>query len=320
MRHPIGALLAYLALALAPAAANAAAAQGAQERWGQALSGPERRGDVDEPVPRLRRPRAQHRLRGDLQHRPGLGLAEALHDLRARVRPPRGLRAQRGSRRRHVCGPPRQEPAGMRERQPCGSPGAHCASARSPVPCKEGGVSIEGVSRRYHSASNADWQPEPAAVTAWRYVWSTRSPAANTPGTSVRVDLPSVLTYPSSSVPTIPSMISDWGSWPIAMNAPDIGSSRSSPVSTLRSRARSSAPVSPARNSSTTYGVRNSMFSLLRARSSMIFDARNSSRRLTIATLEENLARKMASSMAESPPPTMIVARSLKNAASQVAQ
>ena len=52
----------------------------------------------------------------------------------------------------------------------------------------------------------------------------------------------------------------------------------------------------------------------------MIFDARNSSRRCTIVTLEENLARKMASSIAESPPPTMIVSRSLKNAASQVAQ
>ena len=57
-----------------------------------------------------------------------------------------------------------------------------------------------------------------------------------------------------------------------------------------------------------------------RARSSMIFEARNSSRRCTIVTLEANFARKIASSMAESPPPTMIVSRSLKNAASQVAQ
>ena len=37
-------------------------------------------------------------------------------------------------------------------------------------------------------------QPVPAAVTAWRYVWSTRSPAAKKPGTLVRVDLPSVTT------------------------------------------------------------------------------------------------------------------------------
>ena len=62
------------------------------------------------------------------------------------------------------------------------------------------------------------------------------------------------------------------------------------------------------------------MFSVARARSSMIFEARNSSRRCTIVTLEENLARKIASSIAESPPPTMIVSRSLKKAASQVAQ
>ena len=63
------------------------------------------------------------------------------------------------------------------------------------------------------------------------------------------------------------------------------------------------------------------MFSVARARSSMIFEARNSSRRLTITSpCEENFARKIASSIAESPPPTMIVARSLKNAASQVAQ
>ena len=32
------------------------------------------------------------------------------------------------------------------------------------------------------------------AVTAWRYVWSTRSPAAKTPGTPVRVERPSVMT------------------------------------------------------------------------------------------------------------------------------
>src|SRR6187455_2274044 len=31
-------------------------------------------------------------------------------------------------------------------------------------------------------ASSAAIVPEPAAVTAWRYVWSWTSPAANTPG------------------------------------------------------------------------------------------------------------------------------------------
>ena len=49
------------------------------------------------------------------------------------------------------------------------------------------------------------------------------------------------------------------------------------------------------------------MFSIARARSSMIFEARNSSRRWTIVTFEANLARKIASSIAVSPPPTMIV-------------
>ncbi len=104
------------------------------------------------------------------------------------------------------------------------------------------------------------------------------------------------------------------------MNAPAISSSRLEPSSVLRSRATASDLLSPATNSSTTYGVTNSMFGIARARSSMIFEARNSSRRLTIATLEANLARNIASSIAESPPPTIIVGTSLKKAASQVAQ
>ncbi len=62
------------------------------------------------------------------------------------------------------------------------------------------------------------------------------------------------------------------------------------------------------------------MFGTARARSSMIAEARNWSRRLTITTLEANFARNIASSIAESPPPTMIVGTCLKNAASQVAQ
>jgi hypothetical protein len=95
------------------------------------------------------------------------------------------------------------------------------------------------------------------------------------------------------------------------MNAPDIGTSSVSPVSVLSRCARSSTPLSPARKASTVYGVRNSMFGTERARSSMIFEARNSLRRCTIVTFEENLARKIASSIAESPPPTMIVERSL---------
>ena len=56
------------------------------------------------------------------------------------------------------------------------------------------------------------------------------------------------------------------------------------------------------------------------ARSSMIAEARNSSRRCTTCTLAANFARKIASSIAESPPPTITVSCSLKKAASQVAQ
>ena len=62
------------------------------------------------------------------------------------------------------------------------------------------------------------------------------------------------------------------------------------------------------------------MFSASRARSSMIADARNSARRWMIFTSLANFARKMASSIAVSPPPTTIVGLSRKNAASQVAQ
>src|SRR5262249_29026081 len=41
---------------------------------------------------------------------------------------------------------------------------------------------------RKRSASNAAMQPVPAAVTAWRNTLSCTSPAANTPGTRVRVE------------------------------------------------------------------------------------------------------------------------------------
>ena len=62
------------------------------------------------------------------------------------------------------------------------------------------------------------------------------------------------------------------------------------------------------------------MFSAARARSSMIFEARNSSRRLTIVTFEANLARKIASSIARVAAADDHRLRLRKNAASQVAQ
>ena len=51
----------------------------------------------------------------------------------------------------------------------------------------------------------------------------------------------------------------------------------------------------------------------------MIFDARSVSRRWTIVTLLANFVRKVASSMAESPPPTTTSSWPLKKKPSQVA-
>ena len=62
------------------------------------------------------------------------------------------------------------------------------------------------------------------------------------------------------------------------------------------------------------------MFSISRARCCMICEARNSSRRWISSTVEPNFDRKIASSNAESPPPTTAIFLSRKNAASQVAQ
>ena len=62
------------------------------------------------------------------------------------------------------------------------------------------------------------------------------------------------------------------------------------------------------------------MFGCSAARSCMIFEARNSSRRLTIVSSLANLEMKIASSIAESPPPITITLRSLKKAPSQTPQ
>ena len=113
----------------------------------------------------------------------------------------------------------------------------------------------------------------------------------------------------------------EFGSWPMATKTPPMGISLTSPVRVSRRR----TPVTPGlgsspRISSMTALVMNSIFGLRRARSSMIFDARNSSRRWTMVTLGANRVRKVASSMAVSPPPTTTRSRPLKSAPSQVAQ
>ena len=64
----------------------------------------------------------------------------------------------------------------------------------------------------------------------------------------------------------------------------------------------------------------NSILGLAKARSCMILDARSSSRRWMTVTLEAKRVRKMASSMAESPPPATAMCCSRKKKPSQVAQ
>ena len=67
-------------------------------------------------------------------------------------------------------------------------------------------------------------------------------------------------------------------------------------------------------------GVLKLMLGLLAARSSMIFEARNSSRRWTIVRSEANLEMKIESSIAESPPPITTTFSPLKKAPSQTPQ
>ncbi len=104
----------------------------------------------------------------------------------------------------------------------------------------------------------------------------------------------------------------------MAMKTPSVATSLTSSVLMFRSLAPVTAP-SP-RISSTTESQITPIFGFDRARSCMIFEARNSSRRWTIVTLLANLVRKVASSMAVSPPPTTRSSRSRKKNPSQVAQ
>ena len=110
-----------------------------------------------------------------------------------------------------------------------------------------------------------------------------------------------------------------FGSCPIATKSPSVGSSVFSPVFTFWTRTALTLPSSPI-TSSTTAFVIQSILGFERARSSMIGDARNSSRRWTTVTLSANFVRKIASSIAESPPPTTTTFLLRKKAASQTAQ
>ena len=91
-----------------------------------------------------------------------------------------------------------------------------------------------------------------------------------------------------------------------------------SPVTVSR-RARPRPCRSPMTSSTALFHTKL-ILGLAKARSCMIFEARSSSRRWTSVTLVAKLVRKLASSMAESPPPTTAISWSRKKKPSQVAQ
>ena len=105
----------------------------------------------------------------------------------------------------------------------------------------------------------------------------------------------------------------------MATNTPVTSSTLVSPVCTLRTRTPVTLPSSP-RISSTTLFHSTLIFGLLSARSAMILLARNESRRWTIVTDSAKRVRKLASSIAESPPPTTTMCWLRKKKPSQVAQ
>ena len=71
--------------------------------------------------------------------------------------------------------------------------------------------------------------------------------------------------------------------------------------------------------SSTSLSQTNSILGLANALSCMIFDARSVSRRWMTVTFEANRVRNIASSIAESPPPTTAIGLPRKKNPSQVA-
>ena len=111
--------------------------------------------------------------------------------------------------------------------------------------------------------------------------------------------------YKIMAVPTWPRTNSLRGSCPIATNMPVTSSVDSSPVFVSRSR----KPVTdPSPSTSVTVAlVRHAIFGSFLARSIMIFEARKSSRRCTTVTERAKRVRKVASSIAESPPPTTAI-------------
>ena len=104
----------------------------------------------------------------------------------------------------------------------------------------------------------------------------------------------------------------------MATKTPPTSSFDASPVTV--SRSASPSTLSPPMMSSTTLFQTKLILGLAKARSCMIFDARSSSRRWMTLTLVAKRVRKVASSMAESPPPTTAISWPRKKNPSQVAQ
>ena len=90
-------------------------------------------------------------------------------------------------------------------------------------------------------------------------------------------------------------------------------------ASTVEVRRRPVTASSP-RTSETVAFHSKVIFGLFRARSAMTREARRASRRCTTTTSDAKFVRKVASSIAESPPPMTARRRSLKKKPSQVAQ
>ena len=109
------------------------------------------------------------------------------------------------------------------------------------------------------------------------------------------------------------------GVWPMAMNAP-VASMVSVLPSCVFSRTAPLSPLSSESHSLICRKVRISIFGWLAARSYMMVDALNTSRRWMSVTLLAKRVKKVASSHAESPPPMTNTCSSRKKAPSQVAQ
>ncbi len=103
----------------------------------------------------------------------------------------------------------------------------------------------------------------------------------------------------------------------MATKRPVTARSRVSPVTVSRRVTPLSLP-SPWISATSEFHAKR-ILSLPKARSAMILLARRASRRWMIVTVRANFVRKVASSMAESPPPTTAMSWSRKKKPSHVA-